>query len=105
LRPESSEHILAWIRIAGVDPRCAEQEGMAANTMTREIPARQKFSGPDTSRCKVTTIGVNMYAECPYSGPNECPYALPFGYGFLCQHPQFNEFLRKETGAGSKYAS
>ncbi len=26
-----------------------------------------------------------------------CRHALPFGYGFFCQHPQRMEFVKKQT--------
>jgi hypothetical protein len=73
--------------------------------MKEETSARPAKSDLDTSRCRVTNIGIDTYAECLCSGPNECPYALPFGYGFLCQHPDFNKFLPKETRSVSRGSS
>ncbi len=46
---------------------------------------------PDISRCRVVELGGGAYVECQCAGPNECRFALPFGYGYLCQHPHFNK--------------
>ncbi len=50
---------------------------------------------PDIKDCCVADIGIDGFAECQMSGPNLCPYALPFGYCFLCQHPRLDEILAK----------
>jgi hypothetical protein len=48
----------------------------------------------DPSDCETLDIGLEGFEECPCTGPNSCRYALPFGYGFLCQHPRFAETER-----------
>ncbi len=45
--------------------------------------------------CRAEDIGVSGFAECLCSGPNNCAYALPFGYAFLCQHPRMGEIVDK----------
>jgi len=49
----------------------------------------------NTKDCCVSDIGVDGFAECQMFGPNLCPYAMPFGYGFLCQHPQVDQLVEK----------
>ena len=55
--------------------------------------------------CRALNIGVSGFAECQCDGPNSCPYALPFGYAFLCRHPRMGEIVaqtereRQETAA------
>lgn len=44
--------------------------------------------------CRAVNAGVSGFAECLGKGPNQCAYALPFGYAFLCQHPRMNEIIR-----------
>ncbi len=52
-----------------------------------------------TDDCNVVKLDPDTYAECPCIGPNSCPYALPFGYAFLCQNPRYNDFIRKDKTA------
>ena len=46
-----------------------------------------------TEDCCVYDIGLAGFAECQMSGPNLCPYAMPFGYSFLCQHPHVDKII------------
>ncbi len=55
---------------------------------TTEI-ATQEIDG-----CRARGAGVSGFAECLCTGPNQCAYALPFGYAFLCQHPRMDEIVR-----------
>jgi hypothetical protein len=36
--------------------------------------------------CKTIDLGLEGFSECPLIGPNACSFAMPFGYGYLCQH-------------------
>ena len=47
----------------------------------------------ETTNCRVKDIGLDGFAECLDVGPKACPYALPFGYAFLCQHPRLATIL------------
>ncbi len=47
----------------------------------------------DIKNCRVSDVELNGFAECQMEGPNKCPYAMAFGYGFLCQHPRLDEIL------------
>ena len=49
----------------------------------------------DIKDCYVSDVGLDGFAECQMSGPNSCPYAMPFGYGFLCRHPHVDEFIAR----------
>lgn len=48
----------------------------------------------DISDCQADNVGIEGFAECRRNGPNACPYALPFGYAFLCQHPRIDEIMQ-----------
>ncbi len=67
--------------------------------MKKKTSSRPAESTPDLSQCRVANLGTDTYVECLCAGPNDCRYALPFGYAFLCQHPKFNAFLLKEKPA------
>lgn len=41
--------------------------------------------------CKTLDLGLEGFSECPRNGPNSCSFAVPFGYGFLCRHPNLVE--------------
>ncbi len=43
--------------------------------------------------CRAVEIGAERFAECLQQGPNTCSYALPFGYCFLCGHPNLDEII------------
>jgi hypothetical protein len=53
--------------------------------------------------CHTIELGLQGFRECPQVGPNACKYAVPFGYAFLCCHPQFQISQPAEaTGAVPK---
>jgi hypothetical protein len=54
--------------------------------------SRDSLQTPD---CCVSDIGLAGFAECQISGPNLCPYAMPFGYSFLCKHPHLDKIIAK----------
>lgn len=60
---------------------------MTNDSKTRETALQE------ISACRAESIGVSGFAECLCQGPNSCPYALPFGYAFLCQHPRTDEII------------
>ncbi len=37
--------------------------------------------------CRAKDFGVENYLDCLEKNPYECPFALSFGYGYLCQCP------------------
>jgi hypothetical protein len=43
--------------------------------------------------CRVVEIGISKMAECLKPGPCTCSYAVPFGYCFLCKHPQLGKII------------
>jgi len=49
---------------------------------------------PDAEVCWIELHpALKDYAHCRTSRPHECPYVLPFGLGFLCRHPERENFL------------
>jgi hypothetical protein len=50
---------------------------------------------PSIQHCRAADIGVTEYGECLRGGPNTCIYAVPFGYCFLCHHPQLEVILHQ----------
>ena len=49
--------------------------------------------------CRVLDLGINRMAECLKPGPSTCSYALPFGYCFLCKHPQLDRIIENTKKA------
>jgi len=45
--------------------------------------------------CRVQQVGLDGFAECLDVGPKACPYSLPFGYAFLCQHPRLDAIIAR----------
>jgi len=41
---------------------------------------------PDMQVCRATELHPD-YANCLVEAPAACPYALSFGYRYLCKHP------------------
>ena len=56
----------------------------------------------ELKNCRVVDIGIENFGECLEGGPSTCAYALPFGYCFLCGHPQVQQIIEhtKQTRLG-----
>lgn len=55
---------------------------------------------PDMAICKAENIGLRGYADClvePH--PYTCEYAVPFGSGILCRHPQRDVIIENTLNA------
>ncbi|MFZ5877943.1 MAG: hypothetical protein ACOY0R_01105 [Chloroflexota bacterium] len=59
----------------------------------------------DLQNCRIADIGIDQFAECQMEGPSVCKHALPFGYCFLCKHPQVTAMLEKSRAAGRSAAA
>lgn len=63
---------------------------------------------PDPAICRTRNIGLARYADCLVEDPSTCPYAIVFGFGHVCQHPQWwmlaggNELFSKPGGVAAK---
>jgi hypothetical protein len=53
-----------------------------------------------TQNCRVLDLGIGKFAECLKQGPSTCSYAVPFGYCFLCKHPQVDRLIEDTKKAG-----
>jgi len=62
-----------------------------------EKPKTKSLRG--LQNCRVVEIGVANLAECVQQGPATCSHALPFGYCFLCMHPQLDEIIENTKRA------
>ena len=63
--------------------------------------AENKQAGTTTRKqsseaCPTIDLGLDGFTECPRVGPNACRYALPFGYSFLCRHPDFGSAAKPD---------
>lgn len=56
---------------------------------------------PDPSICRARLAGFAGYADCLVEHPFECTYAVFFGLGFFCRHPERNEIVTR-TAAQSQ---
>jgi hypothetical protein len=54
--------------------------------------------------CRVVDIGIGSFAECLKAGPSTCSHALPFGYCFLCMHPQVADIIENTKKQAMKQA-
>ena len=43
--------------------------------------------------CRVLDVGIGNFGECMKAGPATCSHALPFGYCFLCMHPNIDQII------------
>ncbi len=57
------------------------------------IPDVKAKSAHGIENCRAVEIEAERFAECLQQGPNTCSYALPFGYCFLCGHPNLDEII------------
>ena len=65
--------------------------------MTKQNTKTSKSSRIE--KCRVVEIGVDHMGECSQQGPQPCSYAMPFGYCFLCTHPQVDEIIENTKKA------
>ena len=56
----------------------------------------------ELKNCRVIDIGIESFGECLQDGPSTCAYALPFGYCFLCGHPQVQQIIEHTQKAQSR---
>ena len=42
---------------------------------------------PDENVCRAKWAVIGKVADCLVQAPRNCAYALSFGHGFLCHHP------------------
>lgn len=72
--------------------------------MTVNDSDRDQTAFEEITDCRAMNIGVSGFAECLCEGPNNCAFALPFGYAFLCHHPRMDEIVenteKEKRGAG-----
>jgi hypothetical protein len=50
---------------------------------------------PDPAICRARRAGFGDYADCLVDAPQSCPYALSFGYRYLCQSPERAEIITR----------
>ncbi len=55
---------------------------------------------PDLDTCQARSTGLTSIADCLVSSPEQCKYALSFGYGFFCRHPLRDEIIRNTPARG-----
>lgn len=59
--------------------------------MHRAQPDKDIDKNRGQEACHTMDLGLDGFRECPQVGPNACRYALPFGYAFLCCHPDLQD--------------
>ena len=60
--------------------------------MTKRNVRRNAISS-EIENCRCLEVGVERFGECLKQGPATCSYALPFGYCFLCTHPNLDVII------------
>lgn len=56
-------------------------------------------SFPDAAFCKTRHVHSDL-CECLAEDAHCCPYAMAFGYGFYCKHPERRKYERKGDKSG-----
>jgi len=67
--------------------------------MTKQNTKVKTKSLRGLENCRVVEIGVANFAECVQQGPSTCSHALPFGYCFLCMHPDLDQIIENTKKA------
>ena len=61
---------------------------------------RRRGAEPDLAQCAADATEMNGLARClGPPGSELCPYALPFGEGFFCTHPQRDQIVARTRGS------
>jgi len=50
---------------------------------------------PDVAICRAQPAGFGDYVKCLVHFPVECEYALSFGYGYFCKHPERDQIVAR----------
>jgi len=50
---------------------------------------------PDFAKCSARSSGFGDYVDCLSEDPYYCFYALKFGDGYLCFHPERNQTVAR----------
>jgi hypothetical protein len=49
----------------------------------------------DAAICRARHAGFGNYVDCLVDLPTECKYALSFGYGYFCKHPERDQIVAR----------
>jgi hypothetical protein len=88
------------LQFMAAEPLPARDQAAAQPVWTRgEAHRESRLSAarnlPDVSVCRAEPAGFADYVDCRVEHAFQCRYALRFGHGFFCQHPQRNEMARR----------
>jgi hypothetical protein len=51
---------------------------------------------PDPDICRTSAIGdIEFFATCHVDWPFSCRYAMNYGAGYFCKHPNWKEFVKE----------
>ena len=67
-----------------------EEDKKKIEEIMQGIKCEKNFKCADSGfeiLCKAKDFGLDSYLECLESNPQDCKFALPFGYGYFCQCP------------------
>lgn len=59
---------------------------------TRKTNVRTGRRLPDVQVCRAVPL-TERFAECLVAKPVDCPYAIPFGFSFMCGNPDHEAII------------
>jgi hypothetical protein len=66
----------------------------------KKEPAKNCFElPPDMEICRAEEMGMEQFAKCLVENPIICQYALTFGYGIFCRHPNRKAIIQNTTNS------
>ena len=51
---------------------------------------------PDVKICRTESMGIDYFTKCLVEHPEECSFAMFFGYSFFCRHPDREKLIRSQ---------
>jgi hypothetical protein len=64
------------------------------NLADSQVPEQLLFA----AHCRAKAVGhITGYAECQSESPNGCSYRQPFGFTYLCHHPQHQKIVARTS--------
>ncbi|HEY6074435.1 MAG TPA: hypothetical protein VIV15_13870 [Anaerolineales bacterium] len=90
--------ILSPAAIASILEASLEREALHQE-IDMEMTMENTKIPENIEECRTGQVLAGGFVECLREGPNNCAYALPFGYCFLCQHPRLEEILQHTAEA------
>ncbi len=76
-------------------------DSLHENKIPRQEPAAKTRRLPDAELCRARHTGFADHVNCVTPHQWSCEFAIPFGLGYLCVHPDRFDIATRTAQSGS----